>query len=258
MRPRPPLRGALDPQPGAGLGPCDAKAEVLLHDALRALPEAAHFELDIPGKSGRKPRVARLSLAGGRFDLRPPHVRRGDYRREAVPVGAVRVWEADPPAGVEPLEWLLLTSEPVETAEQLRAVGAWYACRMQIEEFHKAQKTGMQVEGCQVQSAGKMAALVAVLSVVAVTLLNLRLAVRNPAVGDRPATAFVPAVWVAVLQRSEGLPPGPLTAREFLVALARMGGYHKNPDKEPPGWITLVRGWRTLHILIRYHNKSIP
>ena len=242
-----------------GVGPTDEKAKHLLHDTLRATAAQAHWDLTIPVKTGHPGRVAHLSANAVSVALRPPHVRKGRHRRESVAVNAVRVWEEHPPAGVEALEWILPTGEPVDTPEQLRQVADWYACRMQIEEFHKVQKSGMSVEGCQVQCVEKMAALVAVLSVVSVGLMNLRLAMRNPATAERPARELVPALWVQVLSLMRtGRRQPDWTVEHFWVQLARLGGYQKNPAKHPPGWITLWRGWQILHALIRYENRSTP
>lgn len=241
-----------------GTGPTDEKGNDLLHDTLRSTPARTQWDLTIPAKTGRPGRVARLSAASRGVELRTPHVRKGHHRRESVAVFGVRVWEANPPAGVEALEWLLLTSEAVETPEQLRQVVGWYACRMQIEEFHKVQKSGLSVEGCQVQNVEKMAALVAVLSVVSVGPMNLRPAIRDPATAGRPAAEVVPRVWVEVLSVYQSGRVMEWTVEQFWVQLARLGGYQKNPKKQPPGWITLWRGWQTLHPIIRYENRSRP
>jgi hypothetical protein len=236
-----------------GTGCAEAKSPELLHDQLRRLPAMARWTLVLPARSGCAARTAHLSAAATPVTVRPPHVQKGDFRREAVDLTAVRVWEERPPAGVDPLEWLLLTNEPAATPAEIRQVADWYADRMQIEEFHKAQKSGAGVEGCQVQSVTKMAAFVAVFSVIAVGLLNLRLAVRRPDLAARPATDVVPAVWVEVLSRQQKGTPRAWTVAEFWVHLARLGGYQKNPAKDPPGWITLWRGWTQLQLLIRYH-----
>jgi len=62
-----------------GTGSTEVRAKAFLHDTLRALPEQTCFELEIPGKAGKKPRIAALSLAGQRVTIRPPHVKRGNY-----------------------------------------------------------------------------------------------------------------------------------------------------------------------------------
>lgn len=236
-----------------GTGSSEETAVALLHDHVRTLPATTHWTLVLPARAGKPARTAHLAAASEPVTLRPPHVRTGDFRREALPLTGVRVWEANPPAGETPLEWILLTNEPAATPAEIRRVADWYADRMQIEEFHKVQKSGTRVEGCQVQSVEKMAAVVALLSVIAVGLMNLRLAVRLPDQADRPATDLVPAVWVEVLSRQQHGTPRDWTVAQFWLALARLGGYQKNPSQHPPGWITLWRGWTQLHPLIRYH-----
>jgi len=42
-----------------------------------------------------------------------------------------------------------------------------------------------------------------------------------------------------------------------MIAIALLGGVsQEGQEKEPPGWITIAREWQTLHIAIRYHNKT--
>jgi Transposase DNA-binding len=241
-----------------GTGPSDEKSSGLLHDRLRVQPATAHWDLHLPARTGQVARTVCLSAASQRVVLRPPQVRKGHFRREPLELTAVRVWEVDPPAGTDALEWLLLTSEDATTAEDLKRVADWYACRMQIEEFHKVQKSGTRIEGPQVQSVEKMAALVALLSVIAVGMMNLRLAVRTPELAEKPARELVPAVWVAVLSQYQTGEPKDWTAGQFWVNLARLGGYLKNPKKHPPGWITLWRGWTLLQRLVQYELRSTP
>lgn len=236
-----------------GDGPSDAAATRKLHDTVRALPGATAWELDIPGRSGQPRRSARLSAASLETVLRPPHVQKGNYPCVPVPITVVRVWEANPPDGVTPLEWLLLTNQPATTPEEMRAVADYYACRMQVEEFHKAQKTGAAVEGCQFQSGKKMQAVIAVLSVVSVALMNLRLAARDPVRSAQPATTAVPPSWVAVLDRLKVRARPLETVRDFWVHLAWLGGYMKDkPDRDPPGWQTLWRGWIKFQVILQY------
>jgi hypothetical protein len=241
-----------------GDGPSDATAAEKLHDAIRTRAAAATWELEIPARGGRARRTARLSVAWLGTVLRPPQVRKGNHPRVPVPITVVRVWEANPPAGVAPLEWLLLTNRPVATAEHARQVADYYACRWHIEEYHKAQKSGALIESCQFQSGKKVQALIAVLSVVSVMLMNLRVSARDPVRGMQPATAAVPAMWVAILERLKVRSRPLATVRDFYLHLAWLGGYMKDkPEREPPGWQTLWRGWQKFHTILQYH-LSIP
>jgi len=40
-----------------------------------------------------------LQACWAEFTLRPPHAKSGEHRKEGVRVGAIRVWEVDPPTG---------------------------------------------------------------------------------------------------------------------------------------------------------------
>src|SRR5262249_26219097 len=73
---------------------------------------------------------------------------------------AVRAHEVDPPGGLkEPIDWLLLTSLPVRTLEGAMEVISYYEKRWLIEEWHKALKTGCQVESRQLETSEGLEAL---------------------------------------------------------------------------------------------------
>jgi hypothetical protein len=184
---------------GLGTGSPGEKAAERLHDRMRGRPATAGWDLALPARAGVAARTARVSAAAETVTLRPPHVRRGNYAPAPLVVNVIRVWEAAPPTGVEPLEWRILTGEPIDGPAAIERAARWYACRMPIEEFHKVQKSGVQVEGYQLQSAKRMGAVVALMSVVAVGLMNIRLAARDPEwSGNRSST---PASRVGSLSR---------------------------------------------------------
>lgn len=239
--------GAADAGPDS-----EEKAVALLHDALRELPSRATWAHELSGHADHIARVAELSIAAKAVTLRPPHVRKGAFAREGIPVTAIRVWEPSPPDGAEPLEWILLASGELKEIDELKQWVYWYSCRMWIEEYHKVQKTGAGIERLQVQDARKLQALIGVLSVVAVALLNLRVAARNPQQAEHPADRYVPPICVEVLSRWRYQEHRRLTVAEFTSALARLGGHLNRKQDGFPGWITLWRGWERLHTMIEY------
>ena len=66
-------------------------------------------------------RMAQLSVAATALELRRPPVRRD--LTQSVSVNVVHVFELGPPPGEPPVEWLLLTSEPIGSASGLVAPG---------------------------------------------------------------------------------------------------------------------------------------
>jgi Transposase DNA-binding/Transposase DDE domain len=160
-----------------------------------------------------------------------------------VPVNVVRVWEPQPPNGAEPVEWLLLTSESVETDDEIKAVVDGYRTRWVIEEFFCAVKTGCGFERRQLESAHGLFNMLAFCLVVAYVLLLMRTLAREDT--RRPAAEVLSPQQLACLRllSPKGLGKEP-TAREALLRIAALGGHIKNNGE--PGWRTLSRGWSDL------------
>ena len=161
-------------------------------------------------------------------------------------VNVVRVWEDNPSDEHEPVEWLLLTVEPIETLEQIMRVVDIYRMRWVIEEFFKAIKSGCAFEKRQLESFGSLAAALAIFIPIAWFLLRLRSSARSTP--SLPATAIVDDVLLEVLRRaSNGRLPDVPTVRDVLLAIARLGGHLKRNGE--PGWQTLGRGYEDLLML---------
>jgi hypothetical protein len=65
--------------------------------------------------------------------------------------GSIDLWvvhliEPDPPAGIEPLKWLLLTNVPTTTDAEALERARWYSARWGIEVFHRTLKTGCRIK----------------------------------------------------------------------------------------------------------------
>jgi len=222
-----------------------------LREHLKSLPVAGTYALKIRGSEQQSARTAELEVRYGTMALPIPR----DCGRFATECGitciamtVVEVREINPPPGATPLHWALLTSHPVTTlADALRVVG-FYQQRWLIEEFHKALKTGCRLEERLYETAKRWEAVTAMLSIVAVRLLQLKTVAK--AQPDRPAADFAPQTWIdmlSVLRKGKPI----RTARDFLRGLAGLGGHLGRKSDGEPGWITLWRGFNKLHLLLR-------
>ena len=191
----------------------------------------------------REARVARLAFAAVAVQLRrPSYVKNGP---EWLPVNVVRVYELEPSAGVEPIEWVLFTTEPIETREQILAIVQHYRARWLIEEFFKAIKTGCAFEDTQLESYDGLVNALAVYIPIAWQMLLLRNLARSEP--DASAEVALTPNQIEVLREcgSRPLSPRP-TIRQALYAVAALGGHHIS---RPPGWLVLGRGMERLLLL---------
>lgn len=228
----------------------------LLHDLLRGLEPRLGWRVEVGANKGQAARSARVHCAWAAVTLKAPHVRRGDHGRGPLRAWAIRVWEVDPPAGTkEPLEWLLLTDGEVADGAAARERVGWYEKRPKVEEFHKAMKTGLGVESLQLQSQAGLQPVIALLSVLAVGLVNGREAARDEGRAHRPAAEHFDPVWVAVLSVWRYQEERPLTVREFVLAVARLGGHLNRKCDGMPGWLTIWRGVAQLRAMAEYERS---
>jgi nucleotide-binding universal stress UspA family protein len=228
----------------------------LLHDHLRLQAEQGRRRITVHGRDGQPNRPATVAISWVAVQVPPPHQTRGHYRRGVLKVWAVRVWEVGAPAGVEAVEWFLLTNVAVPDAAAAWERVDWYCTRWVVEEYHKAQKTGCDIEAPQFTTAEALWPTIALLSVVAVSLLQLRVKSRDPAAQARPASAVVTEEEVAVLSGWRYGEQRSLTVREFFQALARLGGHQNRRRDAPPGWLVLWRGWQSLQLMVQGARAS--
>jgi hypothetical protein len=223
-----------------------------LKEHAQSLPELGRFTMDVQAQPGRKARKdAEFIVRGGPVLICPPHAKCGNHGDEPLPLYVAQITEVNPPAGEKAIDWMLLTNEPVWKFADAWRVSGWYESRWIAEEYHKAQKTGCQIEDMQFTTTARLGPAIALLSVVAVTLLNLRDASRRPDATTRRATTILAPDYVEVLSlwRYREIRAN-LTAHDFFYALARLGGHQNRKSDHRPGWLVLWRGWTKLQAML--------
>lgn len=200
-------------------------------------------DLELEATKTSKARTAHLAISFGTVRLLPPRMQEKTDLRPLV-VQVVRVWEPEPPEGMEPLAWLLLTSVPTQSVEQAWERVEWYRARWMVEDLHQGLKTGCQIEQRHLQDYEALRTLLGLLAPMAVRLLQLRAAARQEP--ERPASQVLPADVVEVVASLDQRAAQTMTSQQCWYAIARYGGYLGRKRDGPPGWKTLWRGW--LHV----------
>jgi hypothetical protein len=231
---------------------CITDAEALpghLIDTLRAHPAVASRPLHLPARHGQPARDTTVAVSWAAVTLQPPTNSPRDQPKPApIPAWAVRVWEPDPPpAPAEPVEWLLVTTVPVETVADAWERRDWYTARWLIEDYHQCLKTGCRAETSQLHDGAPIRRRLGVVLPVAVRLLTLR---ELPRVWpDAPATLVAGPLAIRLLAARTRLPAAS-TVGAVLSQVARLGGHLGRRRDGPPGWRTLWRGWWQLETLL--------
>lgn len=189
-----------------------------------------------------------VCVSGGAVKLRPSRYEACYRKSEPVPCWVVRVWEEHPRAGSEPLEWVLCTSLACDTDRVLGFVAQGYGLRWLIEEFHKCEKTGCQVEMRRLEDTQRLEPLIGLLSVLAIWLLRLKFVARDQP--DLPACQVFEEPMVRVMARYLRRPAPTLSVGDFWRGIGRLGGHPGRKGDGPVGWLRAWRGWQSFQLIM--------
>lgn len=227
---------------------CIAEEAGYVWAAVRATPVAEVVPVAVGRRADRPPREALLTLRWTPLTLRPPRNRPDRAALPPVPLVAILAEEPRPPAGEQPICWLLLTTLPVADGAAALDCLRWYAHRWLVERYHFALKSGCQVEDLQLRTTARLERALAVYAIVAWRLLWLTyLARADP---EQPCTvAFAPAEWQVLFAATHPRatpPPHPPPLGQAVRWLARLGGFLDRRGDGEPGVKVLWRGLRRL------------
>lgn len=232
---------------------CDAAP--LLRDQVLAATPLYEVELLIRGRrartaaedrarrQNRETRQANVEVRAATVTLRPPY--RPDRKLPPVTVNVVLAREPNPPPGEPPVEWILVTTLPIDTLEQVRTIVESYGVRWWIEILFRTLKSGCRIERRRFEHIDRVLPCLGLYLIVAWrTLFVCRLGRSCP---DMDCEAlFEPSEWKAVWVAVHRTKPPKKTPRlaTMVHLIAGLGGYIDRPESEPGTqtlWIGLQR-----------------
>jgi transposase-like protein/transposase Tn5 family protein len=221
--------------------------ERYLWAAMASAPIAATVTIQLGKRGQQLARKAALSVRWRQVRLRPPNSRTKE-KLPSITVWAVWACEPNPPAGVEAVEWLLLTTVPISSTEDALERLEWYAARWGIEVWHKVLKSGCRIEDRQLESAERLIRCLTLYSVIAWRILYATMLAR--AVPEVPCTVLLDAdEWQGLycrIHRVALAPEQPPTLRQAVRWIAQLGGFLGRKRDGEPGVSVLWKGFQHL------------
>ncbi len=220
-------------------------------EALSSWPEADRRGIDLRERASRPARHATLALRYGEVSIRRPDYTPDAGLPDGVTLRLVEVREIDPPAGLKPLHWRLLTTHEVGDAAAAWEIVGWYAQRWHIEQLFRTMKSqGLRIEDSQVGDADRLLKLCAIATRAACVIMQLVHA-RDGTGDQRAIDVFTPdeiPVLKALAPTLEGTtvkqrnphPPNSLAWAAWVIA--RLGGWSGYVSYRPPGPVTFRNG----------------
>jgi len=207
----------------------------------------------------RKGREAFLEIRKTTVHLQVPELLSESFK--PVSVNVVLVSESSPPPGEEAIEWLLLTTLPIDSLEDVLRVIEYYECRWMIEIFFKTLKSGCEVESLQFEESSRLKPCLGVYLIVAWRVLFVcRVGRSHPDWSCE--ILFDESEWKSVyrvVHPKKALPASPPSLDSMLRLIGGLGGWVATPGKkEPPGPQTTWIGLQRMHDFARAWNTFGP
>lgn len=146
-------------------------------------------------RAGHPKRMARVELRYREVVLPAPKHHAG---KAPLRLWAVHVREQCAPAGIAPLEWMLLTTREIACVEQAQECLRWYCLRWRIEDWHRVLKSGCRIEALQLKTAARLKRAIAFNLVIAWRIMLLTLLGRQAP--ELPADVLFSDIEIEVLQ----------------------------------------------------------
>ena len=221
-----------------------------LNALVKNQPCAGALVVDVPQKNNEPAREATVSVHFASTTLVPTIRPLKNQPQQLPPIDVSVVWvtEMNPPAGVTPLEWLLITNVAVNdfsaAIERIRG----YGLRWQIEVYFKVLKSGNKIEDCRLQTKERLLRYLALKSVIAWRLYWLTMMNRHAPDADctRVLTDHEWKALYCVTHRTTALPKKVPTVSEGVVWIAKLGGFLGRKSDGEPGVTVIWRGWQRL------------
>jgi hypothetical protein len=192
----------------------------------------------------REVRQAELEIRAIEVVVKPPHARSS---LPSVTYNVVLVEEINGPGDGTDVSWLLSTSLPIDSVQDILRIIDYYTARWAIEVYFRVLKTGCRVEEIQLETMHRFKNCLAFYRIIAWRVMYLTH--LNRECPSLPCDAvFDDCEWMSVwkVTTKEEIPDTPPSLSEFMRLLTRLGGYNNRPSEPPPGPQTVWVGVRRM------------
>lgn len=226
-----------------------ASSEKKLFEKVFSTKSLGTYDVFVKQKGGRKARTAKVRYYSSTIEIELPKGSKKMGYPDKLMLNVVGAREENTKGIDEPLEWVILTSESINSNELARLVLKYYELRWRIEDFHKAWKSGAGVERLRLQSKDNLERGASILAFIAVKLLQIReIVLKEPEKSKKKDFAnYVlakdewKALWLAIEKSSP--PKKPPTIEWVYYGLGKLGGWYDSKRTGIIGWKALWKGW---------------
>lgn len=237
------------------LGETHKKGGAKLFDTLRNAPVLGNMNVIIQDVNSREMKEIQLQLKATSITLPiPPKITKEQIEKnsyKAIRVNVVVAYDNEH-------EWILFTSLPIQTLDQIQEIVTIYKSRWHIEDYHKVLKTGYQVDEIYLHTSKETIKNLLMMASISACRLYWLIYIGRTEATAKASQLFEEFEWKAVyVYFNEDIPDECPPVSEVMSKIARLGGYKPNKHATLPGIKTFWIGYQQLTIAAQmYRNMS--
>jgi hypothetical protein len=215
-----------------------------------AFSSKTDVDVFLPKSKDRTARVARLEISWGEILCPPSYGKKG----ATFPLSLILAREINPPEGQKGIEWYLLTTDKIETAQDALARIDYYRKRWTIERWHYVLKQGLRVEKLQFDTFTSLSNAIGLLSIVAWQIYLLKKLAEEQE--DIEPTEVLTTLQIEVLEKQAKKKI--INLKQALLLIASLGGFVPSKKQPLAGEMTIWRGYKTLNLICQGYKLANP
>jgi len=231
-----------------------------IFDSIRKADCKGEINIKVPRNSHKnmESREIKLEIRFNKYEIkRPAHLKNNTKLSESLTVYVIHTIEKSPPAGVEPLEWFLMTNRPITSFDEAVQQVKNYLQRWKIERFHYTLKSGgCNIEDIQARSMDVTVSIIMIYSIISVFIMNMTYAARLTP--DAPCSIYFDddewKLLYSMVYKTTEIPDKPITIKEAVKLIAWLGSGQRPPSDGDPGVKLIWRGLEKLYCLCEYKD----
>lgn len=187
----------------------------------------------------------KMTVLVKKLTLHPPKAKEKAY--PSLPVTVISAIEDNKPQDRDRIRWTLHTNLDVTTKAEALKVLNWYKMRWKIEEYFKILKSGFQLESSKLRTAERLAKIISICCILAWRIFWTTIVARSSKKDASPMLIFSRLelkVISAFFKKDK-----PINAFDYIVLLAKLGGYLARKSDPPPGNQVIWKGYERLNEL---------
>lgn len=236
-----------------------------LYEHLAQQPLQDTYSIPVVDAKTGKSRIATIAVRFCSTTIRLSKFTKSKSKKHLKPVdlSAVEAYEVNPPDGVKPIRWVLLTTLPVDDFLSALQVIRYYLLRWLVERFHYLLKSGgAKIEELQLEQPSRLCNAIATYSIAVMKVMKLRYIAQNEPttsvyeVGITPQQCDILYSYVNFKIDNKIFfdPKDPPTVWEFCRILGKVGGFIPSKRQPLPGLKILTRSMQKYTTLLEAHD----